>query len=137
MQKNLCQRENKDETKPTRVLRKSYPHCYRRQTMIKGYIIPEGFMGLVKGKYQLFASENDYLEYVLVNEEVQHMLDYRDFYYIADGKLYVKDGMARLSESLAKDDQVTIEMVQSDCEMQSLFYCKKLSQKKGKGKNYV
>ena len=47
------------------------------------------------------------------------MLDYRDFYYIADGKLYVKDGMARLSESLPKDDQVTIEMVhvQSDCEM--------------------
>ena len=45
------------------------------------------------------------------------MLDYRDFYYIADGKLYVKAAMARLSESLAKDDQVTIEMVQSDCEM--------------------
>ena len=105
--------------------------------MIKGYIVPDGYMGLVKGKYQLFTSENDYLEYVLVNEEVQHMLDYRDFFYIADGKLYVKDGMARLSESLAKDDQVTIEMVQSDCEMQSLFYCKKLSQKKGKGKNYV
>ena len=34
-----------------------------------------------------------------------------------NGKLYVKDGMARLSESLPKDDQVTIEMVQSDCEM--------------------
>ena len=28
--------------------------------MIKGYSVPEGFMGLVKGKYQLFASENDY-----------------------------------------------------------------------------
>lgn len=38
--------------------------------MIKGYVVQEGFMGLVKGKYQLFASENDYLEYVLVNEEV-------------------------------------------------------------------
>lgn len=38
--------------------------------MIKGYIVPEGYMGLVKGKYRLFASENDYLEYVLVNEEV-------------------------------------------------------------------
>ena len=45
------------------------------------------------------------------------MLDYRDFFYIADGKLYVKDDMARLSESIPKDDQVTIEMVQSDCEM--------------------
>ena len=42
----------------------------RRQTMIKGYEVPDGFMGLVKGKYQLFASENDYLEYVLINEEV-------------------------------------------------------------------
>mgnify|MGYP000808542591 CR=1 FL=1 len=34
-----------------------------------------------------------------------------------NGKLYVKDGMARLSECLPKDDQVTIEIVQSDCEM--------------------
>ena len=38
--------------------------------MIKGYEVPDGFMGLVKGNYQLFASENDYLEYVLVNEVV-------------------------------------------------------------------
>ena len=52
--------------------------------MIKGYEVPDGFMGLVKGKYQLFASENDYLEYVLINEEVQEMLDFRDFYCIAD-----------------------------------------------------
>ena len=52
--------------------------------MIKGYEVPDGFMGLVKGKYQLFASENDYLEYVLINEEVQDMLDFRDFYCIAD-----------------------------------------------------
>ena len=70
MQKNLRQRENKDETKPTRALRKSYPHCYRRQTMIKGYSVLEGFMGLVKGKYQLFASETDYYEYMLENKEV-------------------------------------------------------------------
>ncbi len=38
--------------------------------MIKGYSVPQGFMGLVKGKYQLFASENDYLEYMLVNEKI-------------------------------------------------------------------
>lgn len=41
--------------------------------MVKGYVVPDGYMGLVKGKYQLFASENDYLEYVLINEEVQYM----------------------------------------------------------------
>ena len=38
--------------------------------MIKGYVVLEGFMGLVKGKYQLFASENDYYEYMLENKEV-------------------------------------------------------------------
>lgn len=38
--------------------------------MIKGYEVPEGYMGLVKGKYQLFATELDYLEYILLNEEV-------------------------------------------------------------------
>ena len=32
--------------------------------MIRGYVVQEGFMGLVKGKYHLFASENDYLEYM-------------------------------------------------------------------------
>ena len=63
------QRETR-KIKNANHLRKSYPHCYRRQTMIKGYIVPDGYMGLVKGKYQLFASEIDYLEYVLINEEV-------------------------------------------------------------------
>ena len=38
--------------------------------MVKGYEVPDGFMGLVNGKCQLFASENDYLAYVLINEEV-------------------------------------------------------------------
>ena len=38
--------------------------------MIKGYIVPDGYMGLVKGKYQLFASESEYYEYVLEREEV-------------------------------------------------------------------
>ena len=32
--------------------------------MIKGYVVQEGFMGLVKGKYQLFASESEYYEYM-------------------------------------------------------------------------
>ena len=38
--------------------------------MVKGYPVPEGFMGLVNGKYQLFASENEYYEYMLEREEV-------------------------------------------------------------------
>ena len=38
--------------------------------MIKGYSVQEGFMGLVKGKYQLFASESEYYEYMLENKEV-------------------------------------------------------------------
>ena len=38
--------------------------------MIKGYPTPEGYMGYVKDKYQLFATELDYLEYMLINEEV-------------------------------------------------------------------
>ena len=35
-----------------------------------GYIVPDGYMGLVNGKYKLFASEADYNEYLLENEEV-------------------------------------------------------------------
>jgi len=31
---------------------------------VKGYVIPEGYMGFVDGQYMLFATENDYLEYV-------------------------------------------------------------------------
>ena len=32
--------------------------------MIKGYVVQEGFIGYVEGKYILFASENDYYEYM-------------------------------------------------------------------------
>ena len=31
---------------------------------IKYYIIHSGCMGLVDGKYMLFATENDYLDYI-------------------------------------------------------------------------
>lgn len=37
---------------------------------MKGYNTPEGYMGLVKGKYHLFASESDYYDYMLEREEV-------------------------------------------------------------------
>lgn len=31
---------------------------------MKGYDVPEGYMGLVDGEYMLFASEADYKEYL-------------------------------------------------------------------------
>ena len=31
---------------------------------IKGYVVPAGYMGYVGDRYMLFATENDYLEYV-------------------------------------------------------------------------
>lgn len=37
---------------------------------MKGYNTPEGYRGLVKGRYMLFASETEYYEYMLENEEV-------------------------------------------------------------------
>lgn len=37
---------------------------------MKGYNTPEGYRGLVMGKYQLFASETEYYEYMLEREEV-------------------------------------------------------------------
>lgn len=37
---------------------------------MKGYDTPEGYRGLVKSKYMLFASESEYYEYMLEREEV-------------------------------------------------------------------
>lgn len=31
---------------------------------MKGYVVYNGYMGLVDGNYMLFASEEDYLEYL-------------------------------------------------------------------------
>lgn len=31
---------------------------------MRGYYIPSGYMGLVHGKYMLFASESDYRDYI-------------------------------------------------------------------------
>lgn len=31
---------------------------------MKGYSVTEGYMGFVKGKYMLFASESDYRDYM-------------------------------------------------------------------------
>ena len=31
---------------------------------MKGYVVSEGYMGLVDGEYKLFATEDEYYEYV-------------------------------------------------------------------------
>lgn len=31
---------------------------------MKGYVVYNGYMGMVEGSYMLFASEEDYLEYL-------------------------------------------------------------------------
>ncbi len=32
--------------------------------IMKGYVVADGFMGLVEGVYELFATEQDYYEYI-------------------------------------------------------------------------
>lgn len=36
----------------------------------KGYFVPDGYMGYVDGKYQLFETEKAYYEYLLMVEEI-------------------------------------------------------------------
>lgn len=31
--------------------------------VMKGYVVSEGFMGLINGEYRLFASESDYRDF--------------------------------------------------------------------------
>lgn len=31
---------------------------------MRGYYVPAGYMGLVNGRYRLFATESDYYEYM-------------------------------------------------------------------------
>ena len=38
--------------------------------MIRGYSVPDGYMGLVNGKYMLFETEKAYNEYLLLKEEI-------------------------------------------------------------------
>lgn len=37
---------------------------------MKGYEVPDGYMGWINGKYQLFESESEYYETLLEREEV-------------------------------------------------------------------
>ena len=32
---------------------------------IKGYVVPQGYMGYTEGRYILFSTEQDYIEYVI------------------------------------------------------------------------
>jgi len=44
---------------------KKRSHSYRQEVQImKGYIVNNGYMGYIGGRYQLFASEGDYREYM-------------------------------------------------------------------------
>ena len=47
---------------------------------MKGYFVNDGYMGMVEGRYMLFASEEDYREY----------LEDRNFYIPIDRLPYVK-----------------------------------------------
>ena len=38
--------------------------------LVKGYTVPDGFMGLLNGKYQLFETEQAYYECLLESEEL-------------------------------------------------------------------
>ncbi len=38
---------------------------YKKERVnMKGYFVPDGYMGYVNGSYMLFANEMDYLEYI-------------------------------------------------------------------------
>ena len=45
--------------------RKTSKGFWQRRIIMKGYTTGEGYMGLVEGAYMLFASEEEYREYVL------------------------------------------------------------------------
>lgn len=50
-----------------------YPERQRRKAKMnemKGYTVPNGYMGYIKGKYMLFETEKAYQEYFLMEVEV-------------------------------------------------------------------
>jgi hypothetical protein len=44
--------------------RKQLADVHTGGVIMKGYCVESGYMGLVEGRYVLFASEEDYLEYI-------------------------------------------------------------------------
>lgn len=63
-------RKQRNKTKPHKSFAEILSALLQKGDRMKGYNTPEGYMGLVKGKYQLFASESEYYEYMLEREEV-------------------------------------------------------------------
>ena len=66
----LYTKRNKRKIKPHKSFAEILSALLQKGDRMKGYNTPEGYMGLVKGKYQLFASETEYYEYMLENKEV-------------------------------------------------------------------
>ena len=66
----LYTKRNKRKIKPHKSFAEILSVLLQKGDRMKGYNTPEGYMGLVKGKYQLFASETEYYEYMLENKEV-------------------------------------------------------------------
>ena len=66
----LYAKRNKRKIKPHKSFAEILSALLQKGDRMKGYSTPEGYMGLVKGKYQLFASETEYYEYMLENKEV-------------------------------------------------------------------
>lgn len=65
-----AKRKQRNKTKPHKSFAEILSALLQKGDRMKGYNTPEGYMGLVKGKYQLFASETEYYEYMLENKEV-------------------------------------------------------------------
>ena len=66
----LYTKRNKRKIKPHKSFAEILSALLQKGDIMKGYNTPEGYMGLVKGKYQLFVSETEYYEYMLENKEV-------------------------------------------------------------------
>ena len=66
----LYTKRNKRKIKPHKSFAEILSALLQKGDRMKGYSTPEGYMGLVNGKYQRFASETEYYEYMLGNKEV-------------------------------------------------------------------
>ena len=60
----FCFNINIEQEKQRTVGYRSGRVCKGGGTMMKGYNVENGYMGLVDGRFVLFASESDYREYM-------------------------------------------------------------------------
>ena len=68
----LASKRKKRNNKPHKSFAEILSALLQEVNMVKGYTVPNGYMGWLQSemKYQLFATENDYLEYILLKEEL-------------------------------------------------------------------